>query len=291
MTSRDAVDWVQRLAGRTKIGHAGTLDPIARGVLVICLGGATRLVDYIHRFPKSYTATFLLGRGSPTDDVEGDVTELESPPRPSLEDIQQAAASLTGEIQQRPPDYSAVKVRGRRAYALARAGRTVELRAKTVRVDSTDVVSYAYPELVLKITCGAGTYIRALGRDLAESLGTAAVMSALTRTSIGNFRREDACELEELTQENLEERLLPPLRALEGMPVLELSNEEIARIRNGLTIPHELPTGEDEFAGVDHRGRLVALLTRRGVVDWRDTSGVGPKLNLPADDSLHGSSD
>ena len=290
MTSREAVDQVQWLVGRIKIGHAGTLDPIATGVLLVCLGGATRLVDYIHRLPKSYTATFLLGRSSPTDDVEGEVTELESPPRPSLADIRQAAVKFTGEIEQRPPDYSAVKVRGQRAYKLARAGRTVELQAKTVRVDWIDVVSYDYPELVLDITCGAGTYIRALGRDLAESLGTAAVMSALVRTSIGNFQLKDACELADLTAENLQQRLIPPLRALEGMPVLKLSGEEIAQIRNGHTIPRELPCGEEEFAGVDDRGRLVAMLVRRGVPDRRDTSGVGPKLNLPVEDVPQGSS-
>ena len=122
MTSRDAVDCVQRLVRPLKAGHAGTLDPLASGVLVVCVGAATRLIEYVQRMTKQYTGAFLLGRRSPTEDIEGAVTELDSPPIPTLDQLTAAAAALTGTIQQRPPAFSAIKVAGRRAYDLARQG-------------------------------------------------------------------------------------------------------------------------------------------------------------------------
>ena len=284
ITSRDAVDRVQRLVGRTKVGHAGTLDPLASGVLIVCLGAATRLVPYVHRLPKSYRATFLLGRRSPTDDIEGEMTELPEAPRPSRDELHRAAARFVGEIEQRPPDFSAAKVKGRRAYRIARAGKQVRLETKRVQVHSLSVVAYDELQLVLDVTCGTGTYIRALGRDLAESLGTAAVMSALVRTSIGPYRFEQSCELGHLTSSNLADHLLPPLSAIERMPVLHLDKRQVADIRNGRAIVFDCPIGDDEWAALDDRGRLIAVLERRKLPGNADARGVGPKLNLPSGD-------
>jgi len=277
MTSRQVVDCVQRLARPAKVGHAGTLDPLASGVLVACVGPATRLTEYLQKMPKSYLGTFLLGRHSPTEDVDGEVTELESPPVPSIDQITAAAKALTGRIRQRPPAFSAVKIAGRRAYALARQGKRVEPKPRTITVHRLDVATYDYPELKLQIECGSGTYVRSLGRDLAASLGTAAVMSQLVRTAIGSFRIDQAIHPEQLSPENWTDYLLPMLHAVESLPRIELTPAEVARIRAGRAIPREVaaPAEESDFAAVDAAGRLVAILTRRG------PGLLGPKRNLP----------
>ncbi len=268
ITSRQAVDVVKRLVRPAKTGHAGTLDPLASGVLVVCVGAATRLIEYVQRMPKRYTGTFLLGRSSPTEDIEGEVTELASPPQPSLAELVAAAERLTGEILQRPPAFSALKVAGRRAYDLARAGREVELQPRPITIHRLEVQRYEYPELVLSIECSSGTYVRSLGRDLAESLGTSAVMSALVRTAIGNFRLEDACRPDELTRESLSQWLLPEARAVESLPRIELSEEESKRIANGLAIEGAapelaaLPVGA-EMAAFGPQGKLIGIIAKR----------------------------
>ena len=278
LTSRRVVDQVERLARPAKCGHAGTLDPLASGVLVVCVGAATRLIEYVQRMTKCYTGTFLLGRHSPTEDIQGEVTELDRPPLPSADQIDSAAKALTGRIRQRPPAFSALKVKGRRAYELARQGRPVKLAPRYVVVHRVDVAAYRYPELQLNIECGAGTYVRSLGRDLAESLGTAAVMSQLVRKAIGSFRVEEALNPRQLTPDNWRGCLLPPSRAVELLPRVELTCEEIARIRSGQAIAKRAPTTDArEIAALDGAGRLVAILVPRG-------SGLlGPARNLPVD--------
>ncbi len=210
ITSRRVVDRVQRLVKPAKVGHAGTLDPLACGVLVIGVGQATRLVEYVQERPKRYRGTFLLGRSSTTEDIEGEITELPNAVPPTREALERAAAELTGEVDQRPPAFSAIKVGGRRAYDLARAGQQVDLAPRRVRIDRLQIVRYVYPELELEIECSGGTYVRSLGRDLAERAGTAAVMSALQRTAIGCFLLTDAVEPDALTKENLGMHLLSP---------------------------------------------------------------------------------
>jgi tRNA pseudouridine55 synthase len=282
MTSRQVVNVVQRLARPAKAGHAGTLDPLATGVLVVCAGGATRLIEYVHRMPKRYVGTFLLGRQSPTEDLEGDVTELADAPVPAREEIEAAALRLTGRIEQRPPAFSALKLHGRPAYKLARQGKPVELKPRPVDIYRIGVVTYQYPELVLEVECGGGTYIRSLGRDLAESLGTAAVMSALKRTRIGGFPIEEAVDPHELTAGNWQTFVQPPLRAVEFLPRVQLSSDEAARIRNGLTIelkgegePLAISPECAELAATDPAGQLVGILGPRASGQWR------PLQNLP----------
>ncbi len=278
MTSREVVNCVQRLGRPAKVGHAGTLDPLACGVLVVCVGAATRLIEYVQQMPKGYSGTFLLGRQSPTEDVEGEVTELVGPAVPTPEQIAAAAGALVGRIEQRPPAFSALKVEGRRAYVLARKGQQVELKPRTVTVYRIEVQGYEYPELRLAIECSGGTYVRSLGRDLAESLGTAAVMSELVRRWIGDFRIEEAVDPRQLTGQSWTDHLLPPLRAVGRLPRVELSQDEIAKIRHGLTISRKTPpTGAGQFAAVDAAGRLVAVLTPRG------PGLLGPRRNLPAE--------
>jgi tRNA pseudouridine55 synthase len=191
-----------------------------------------------------------------------------------------AAAGLIGQIQQRPPAFSAVKVAGRRAYQLARQGRQPELTARPVLIHAIEVATYEYPQLILNVTCGSGAYIRALGRDLAESLGTAAVMSALVRISIGRFTLEDAVDPRELNRDNWLSFLQPPLRAIEYLPRVQLSAEEVHRIRTGLTIPFQPPLAawqhatflimknqhtdnvpSEEIVAIDSAGEFVGILT------------------------------
>ncbi len=236
VTSRRVVDMVQRLARPAKAGHAGALDPLATGVLVVCVGGATRLIEYVQRMPKQYVATFLLGRQSATEDVEGDVAELPNAPVPTHGQIEAAAQRFTGRIVQRPPAFSALKIRGRPAYKLARQGQPVALEPRPIEIYRIAVKAYQYPELILEIECGRGTYVRSLGRDLAESLGTAAVMSALTRTAIGGFRLQQAVDPRELAADNWRAAIQPPLQAIGQLRRVQLSAEEATRIRNGLTI-------------------------------------------------------
>jgi tRNA pseudouridine55 synthase len=259
---------IKRLVRPAKIGHAGTLDPIASGVLVACVGPATRLVDYIHRMPKSYRATFLLGRSSESDDVERPIIELNSPPIPRHEEIERATEAFVGRIEQRPPVFSAIKIAGRPAYQLARRGREVTLRPRPVTIHRLTIASYNYPTLVLRIECGSGTYVRAIGRDLAESLGTAAVMSALVRTTIGPFRIEEACDPGTLTAETLRQNLLSPRLAVPELPTITLTEAEIQLAINGLAVPmaNRQVVGaapDQEFAGVDSSGNLVSILRRR----------------------------
>ncbi|MBN1393828.1 MAG: tRNA pseudouridine(55) synthase TruB [Pirellulales bacterium] len=284
VSSRRAIDPIKRLARPAKVGHAGTLDPLADGVLVVCVGAATRLTEYVGRMPKQYTGTFLLGRSSPTEDVEGEVSELADPPAPTLNRIVAAKKQFIGRIDQRPPAFSAIKVAGRRAYELARRGQDVQLPTRPVSIYGIEVKRYEYPELVLEIECGGGTYIRSLGRDLAESLGTAAVMSALTRTAIGGFRIEQSVDPSVLNDRNWTDWLLPPLSAVENLARVRLSPGEAARVRNGQSLENRggehyklpavtpgIPGGNSteencvaEIAALDPEGRLVAILSDDG---------------------------
>jgi tRNA pseudouridine55 synthase len=275
-TSRDVVDIVKRLVRPERTGHAGTLDPLATGVLVVCVGAATRLIDYVQRAPKRYRATFQLGRSSPTEDIEGEITELPDAPRPSHDEIAAAATRLVGQIMQRPPVYSALRVAGKRSYDLARAGRAVELAARPISVYAFDIIEYAYPQLIVDIRCGSGTYVRSLGRDLAESLGTAAVMSALVRTEIGPFCVADAHSCDQLSLDNVSQWLQPMRDAATGVPTMILSGEQIATIAYGrfLDLSGMAEADQQELAALDEAGELVAILKARG-------AGVfGPKLNL-----------
>jgi tRNA pseudouridine55 synthase len=263
LTSRQVVDRVARIVRPDKAGHAGTLDPLATGVLVVCVGQATRLIEYVQRMPKSYRATLLFGRSSPTDDVEGPITLEDTPLVPTGEQIAQATTQFIGTIQQRPPDYSAVHVAGQRAYDLARRGVALDLAPRPVDVFEIRIVSYAYPELVFDVDCGSGTYIRSIIRDLAAALGTTAVMSALVRTAIGEFHQANALALDALTPDTLVERLLPPRSALTQVSEITISDEEQLRLVRGQTIQRPIASGDVEWAAINAAGDLVALLARR----------------------------
>jgi tRNA pseudouridine55 synthase len=264
MTSRDVVNRVLLMVEPDKCGHAGTLDPMATGVLLVTIGQATRLEEFLHRLPKRYLATFQLGRKSDTEDVTGSVEELPNAPVPTEKQLRAALASFVGEIDQVPPAYSALKVDGRRAYQLARKGKEVSLAPRKVQVHGIDLVSYAYPELVLDIRCGSGTYVRSLGRDIARAVGTEAVLSALVRTAIGPFRAQDAVSLTALHVGSLPEHLRPPQLGLPDLPQLTLSPDDLRRIANGQMIDAPAEVHAAEVAALDPQGTLVAILKPNG---------------------------
>jgi tRNA pseudouridine55 synthase len=200
ITSRDVVNRVVKYVGTKRVGHAGTLDPMATGVLIVAINRATRLVEYVQQQQKTYDATFLLGQSSDTDDIEGNVAQHSTLSEPSPAEVQQALSSFQGDIDQVPPQFSALKVQGRAAYNLARQGINVDLAPRRVRIDSIVVQSYQYPELRLTITCGSGTYIRSIARDLGQLLGTGGLMSQLRRSAIGAFHVDQAASLDHLDQ-------------------------------------------------------------------------------------------
>jgi len=262
MTSRDVVNGVQRLVRPHKVGHAGTLDPLAKGVLMVAVGPATRLVEYVQQMPKTYQATFLLGRTSDTEDVEGTVVEVGGAPIPDAHEIDAALPRFIGMIQQTPPAYSALKIAGRRAYRMARRGEAVELAARPVEIHAIEIVRYSYPELELLVRCGSGTYVRSLGRDLARALATDAVMSSLRRREIGPFRAVDALALDSLILPRICDCLIPPVQALAGMPQIVLSGDERQRILQGQEIFNRFGVTSDEVAVLASNGELVAILSR-----------------------------
>ena len=269
ITSRTVVNRIQYLVRPAKSGHAGTLDPLATGVLVVAVGPATRLIPYVQAMRKTYLATFLLGHQSDTLDTEAVVRALADPPQPSTADIVAAFPHFTGEIEQVPPLHSAVKIRGRPAYQRARAGQNLTLKARSITVERLDLVDYTYPHLQIRIVCSSGTYVRSLGRDLAQHLGTQAVMTQLQRTAIGRFLVADACNWQALTdtscsQQSLTPRILPARVAVAHLPEIVLDNTQIARLQNGQAIPAAGLTADSEYAGLNHDGELVAILVARG---------------------------
>jgi tRNA pseudouridine55 synthase len=286
ITSRDAVDRVERLVRPAKAGHAGTLDPLATGVLVICVGQATKLIRFVQQMRKRYVATFLLGCQSESDDIEREVVEIPNALVPTWEMLHQVLPRVTGNIQQRPPAHSAIKIAGRRAYKLARKGADFELPARTVIIHRIDVIRYEYPELQLEIECGSGTYIRALGRDLGAALGTAAVMSSLERTSIGDFRVEQSIALDRLSPEVLALNLVPAVAAVSSLARIELNDAQLIEIRHGRPIPM-LPGGEEcaprpagkEWAAVNAHGQLLALLSEKRPGQLWPKSNFEPSLS------------
>ena len=263
-TSRWVVDQIQRLVRPAKVGHAGTLDPLASGVLVVAVGPATRLIDYVQQMPKQYRAEFRLGCTSDTEDVDGIVTQLANARVPSRAEIDAAVPHFTGEILQTPPAFSALKIAGRRAYDLARKGEPVVLQPRPVVIHQLSIVNYDYPLLELEIECSSGTYVRSLGRDLAIHLGTGAVMSALVRTAIGSFRLANAIDVSHISRENIGAYLLPPQAAVDRMPIVTLAPAEQVQLSRGQPIARDdLPSDTTEYAALNDCGNLTAILHRR----------------------------
>jgi tRNA pseudouridine55 synthase len=233
LTSRRVVDHVAKIVRPQKAGHAGTLDPLATGVLVVCVGKATRLIEFVQEQPKTYEARFLLGCQSDTDDVTGTVTDVAVASEITRTQLEQALPAFCGQITQVPPSFSAVHVGGQRAYDLARRGEAVTIDARKVDVYRLELTRFAYPEVDLLIECGSGTYVRSIGRDLGQVLGCGAVMSALVRTRIGPFRLAEAVTLDQLNRETVDQFLMPATSTLGCLPSYSASADDLVQIRAG----------------------------------------------------------
>lgn len=292
-TSHDVVALVRRLAATRRVGHGGTLDPFASGVLPIFLGHATRVVEYHLGDEKAYRATVCFGASSTTDDLEGELTPATGP-APARPDVERAMSTLTGRISQRPPAYSAVKVAGRRAYALARSGEAVVLASRDVTVTSLTLESWDdsepdRPIAVIEVRCLAGTYVRALTRDLGEAVGSAAYLGALTRTVSGPFRLEGATPLDEIRAAAAEgpAGLVPFLQpidsGLEHLPIVRLSAAEVAAIAKGQFVRPAAGLSEpaDHYRLQDPGGVLVAIATATAGRLAPDKVFVSPNQTTP----------
>lgn len=269
MSSRDAVNRaLEWFPPGTRIGHTGTLDPLASGVLVLCIGAATRLAEYVQRMEKVYRACIRLDATSDTDDAEGTITEVVGAAPPSRESIQSTLLEFVGEIEQVPPTFSAALITGRRAYELARKGRQVTLEPRRVRIHDLLLVSYAFPELEIEVRCGKGTYIRSLARDLGVRLGTGGMLTALRRTRVGHFQAHDALDLES----NLNvarAHLLPLVEAVRDLPTVRLPPEKLELLSHGVAVlcAEPLPDAcsvEREVAVMTPCGQFFALARLEG---------------------------
>lgn len=266
ITSHDAVDAVRRALGTRKVGHAGTLDPMATGLLVMGVGRATRLLRFLSGLDKEYEGTGRLGVETDTLDAEGEVVR-EAPVEADEDALREAMASLTGEIDQRPPAYSAVRVGGERLHRAARRGERIEAPPRRVRVQAFDLVGFASPDFDFRVVCSAGTYVRSLVADVGTSLGPGAHLTRLVRTRIGPYRRAEAVP---------PDRVEVPLgidRAVIHLPRVDLDHEEARAARHGRPLgpsghggPHAVFGPDGELIGVwedgGPRARPLVVLAR-----------------------------
>jgi len=263
ITSHDVVSVARRALGERRIGHAGTLDPFATGLLVLLTGHATRLLPYVDGEPKEYEATIRWGAETDTDDATGAVTRA-SAGSPARERIDAAIATLTGRIEQVPPDYSAKQVGGRRAHAAARRGSPLALAAVPVHVHSWAVREHRDSETDVTIVCGGGTYVRALARDLGRAANGAAHLSALRRTRSGPFAVSGASSFAELRDGRA--TLRSPREAIPSLPEQRVSPDDAARIARGMRV--EAAIEGERAALVSDEGALLAIAERSGS-EWQ----------------------
>ena len=265
MRSAVAVAVVKRRTQAAKAGHGGTLDPLATGLLPIALGEATKTVPHLMERSKTYRFTVKWGEARTTDDEEGDVTET-SPVRPTVPDIEAALPRFRGDIQQMPPAYSAIRVQGRRAYDLAREGRSVELAPRSVRITRFVLVSRLDADRSeFEVDCGKGTYVRALARDLAVALGTRGHVAQMRRTRVGPFDEDAAISLDNVAEPGhsvaLLEAIHPVETVLDDIPALALTGPQAERLRGGQMV--RLPHVEDGVCRARSAESLVALAEAR----------------------------
>jgi len=262
MTSHQVVQIIRNGSKIKRAGHTGTLDPRASGVLVVLVGPAVRLSEYISADDKRYQATIRLGGKTDTYDAEGEVTNT-SDKTISLDEFEEALKGFVGEIEQVPPPYSAVKVNGKRAYKMARKGEKVELEPRLINVYSLELVEWNPPEAVVDVHCSSGTYIRSLAYDLGEILGCGAYLNGLRRTKSGSFTLKSAISLRKLSEAFLNndwyQYLIPAAEALADWPSITLSNEEVDAVRHGHRISREEGT-EKMVQAITEQSELVALM-------------------------------
>jgi tRNA pseudouridine55 synthase len=264
MTSHDVVQAIRNGTGLRRAGHTGTLDPRASGVLVILVGPAVRLSEYVSASDKRYQAIIRLGGSTDTFDAEGLVTPTKDPVNVTEAQFEEALKTFIGEIEQTPPPYSAVKVQGRKAYEMAREGEEVELAPRKITVHHLEVLEWTPPEVVIDVHCSSGTYVRSLANDLGVMLGCGAYLVGLRRTKSGRFSLRDSVPLRKLqeafTAGNWYQYLIPAAEALGDWPAIELSPDEVEGVRHGHRVKVAGEPAETKVRGVSTQGELVALM-------------------------------
>jgi tRNA pseudouridine55 synthase len=264
MTSHDVVNRIRRVTGVRRVGHAGTLDPLATGVLLVCVGRATRLVEYLVGRPKTYVTTVRLGQTTNTYDADGEVVAERPFTHITPDLINQSLAAFRGTIQQQPPLYSAIKKDGQPLYKLARRGEIVDVPPREVTIFELSLLAVNLPEIELHVTSSSGTYVRSLAHDLGEALGCGGHVVALRRTAVGNFTTHEAVPLATLNQANVTDFLLPMTTAVAHLPRLDLNAEETEDIQYGQQIARRGDQSEADLVqayGAD--GRFVGIVTAR----------------------------
>jgi tRNA pseudouridine55 synthase len=263
LTSHDVVQIVRKGTNIRRAGHTGTLDPRASGVLVILVGPAVRLSEYVSASDKRYQAVLRLGATTDTYDADGRILSTAPVDQLTETQFQEALETFVGEIEQVPPPYSAVKIKGRKAYEMAREGEEVDLAPRRIKVYSLELLEWAPPEAVIDVYCSSGTYVRSLAHDLGEKLGVGAHLIGLRRTKSGRFTLRDAVPLRKLRDSfeegNWYQYLIPAAEALSDWPAIELDQDQVDAIRHGHRIPAE-EGGSEMIRGVSDQGELVALL-------------------------------
>ncbi len=258
VTSRKIVDRIEEWFPGVRAGHAGTLDPLATGVLVLCLGSATRLIEYVQRMAKTYAVRVRLGAHSDSDDADGTIEPVQDALVPSPQQLADCLQEFVGEIDQAPPAYSAAHIEGRRAYDLARKGRQVSPTPRRVRIHRIELQRYLYPEVDLTVDCGKGTYIRSLARDLGKRLGCGGYVERLQRTRVGPFHVSHALSLE-AGPDVAQSQLLPPRAAVSELPQTTLNDDDLRRLRQGQRVRLDLPLPDGEVAVLDRVDTLAGV--------------------------------
>jgi tRNA pseudouridine55 synthase len=265
LTSHDVVNRVRQLVGTRKVGHAGTLDPMATGVLLVCVGQATRLIEYIMAGSKTYRATICFGLTTDTYDKDGQVIANADPSALTKETVTQALSKFVGEIDQTPPPFSAIKKEGVPLYKLARKGIMIQARPRRIRIEAINPIQWQLPEVVVDVICQTGTYIRSLAHDAGQMLGVGAYLTRLIRLASGNWSLDNAISLEVLEQAVVENRLQSVLHAQEeavvDMPGVQLSPAQARAVRFGQSIDAVSTWNTSPVAGFDPSGKLVAILS------------------------------
>jgi tRNA pseudouridine55 synthase len=264
MTSHDVVQAIRTGTGLRRAGHTGTLDPRASGVLVILVGPAVRLSEFVSASDKRYQAIIRLGSTTDTFDADGKMTQSPTPVNVTEQQFEKVLNTFIGEIEQTPPPYSAVKVQGRKAYELAREGEEVELAPRKITVHHLEILEWAPPEVVIDVHCSSGTYVRSLANDLGNALGCGAYLVGLRRTKSGRFSLREATPLRKLQEAfhagNWYQFLIPAAEALAEWPAVELNPDDVENIRHGHRIHAGAEAGPGMVRGVSTQGELVALM-------------------------------
>ena len=277
MTSHDVVNVVRRGTGIRRAGHTGTLDPRASGVLVILVGPAVRLSEYISASDKRYQAIIRMGTATDTYDAEGAFTREEVTVDVTEEQFEAELKKFEGEVEQTPPAYSAVKVNGRKAYEMARKGEEVELEPRMIQVHHLEILEWATPEVVVDVHCSSGTYIRSLANDLGEVLGCGAYLVGLRRTKNGRFSLRDSVPLRKLNEAfeagDWYKYLIPAAESLADWYSVELDPDEVETLRHGQRVKAAPGTETEMARGISDAGELVALLklveAEDGTLEWQ----------------------